>query len=90
MDKPDCKDHKTSLPHYGKDWKALARDLGDLRYKELAGFLDAFSRKILKDAEKDHEAGRTMLGDALFNAWLNLAAARRDTAEAWRISKPFM
>lgn len=70
--------------------KALAEDIGNLRYDALCQFLSHLARKLSKDSSADMARKRTLLALNLLMASGAADKASRAIAEAWRISEPFM
>ena len=76
------------LPEYSP--AALAEVLGDLKYDQLAEFLDHLSKKMATDAEKDRLRGRTQLALALYRAAHHIESSSEAIDKAWEICEPFM
>lgn len=88
-DKRSCKNHKKQLFGIG-DMRAVADAIGDLHYETLAELMKHLHLKVWKDAQKDLEAGRTKLGNALLDASFCIDQTHDFINTAWEVSKPFM
>ncbi|MEM1358160.1 MAG: hypothetical protein AAGF89_08175 [Bacteroidota bacterium] len=82
--------HEATIPHFGKDWNRLAKELGDLRYDELADFLHALSDKINLDGDQDAARQRVKLARELHTAAQGLKESSAAIQRAWIICEPFM
>lgn len=82
--------HDDKIPHYGKDWAALAEALGDLQYDALSNFLLALSEKMAKDADADAGRERHKLAEELYATATKLNEAAVASERAWDICAPFM
>lgn len=82
--------HEATIDHFGKDWDRLAGNLGDLRYDELAAFLQALSEKIELDGDKDAARQRVKLASELHTAAQALQESSTAIQRAWVICEPFM
>lgn len=87
-----------SLSEKHPDWEkvistsptALAETLGNLKYDQLADFLNLLSAKIATDAEKDRLRGRTQLALSLYRAVSHIQQSASAIDKAWHICKPHM
>ena len=68
---------------YAGGLERLARDIGDLRYDALEGFLKLLADKVYLDAGADMSGGRKQLAVELYEAGHHIH-------RAWEISKPHM
>ncbi len=88
-----------SAPEKHPDWDKvlpgyspvdLAEILGDLKYDQLAEFLDHLSTKIRTDAEKDRQRGRSHLALSLYRAANHIKQSAGAIDKAWDICEPYM
>ena len=73
-----------------KELRVMAEEIGDLHYESLYQFLGFLGEKLNKDANKDHDGGRTQLAAKLFEAAELSHQAGDWIHEAWDICKPYM
>lgn len=85
-----CSRHRTYVEGYAGDLKQLARDLVDLRYDSLAGFLKDLGQELAMDSAADKARGRLQLGSALARSVNGVMSAWTYILDAWRISNPHM
>ncbi|MEM6752732.1 MAG: hypothetical protein AAF630_07170 [Cyanobacteria bacterium P01_C01_bin.38] len=81
--------HQTNIEKYDSSLKALAEDIGNLRYDALAEFLKLLSDKINQDAEKDLSRNRVKLAACLKECSLELNQASIAIDKAWEICEPY-
>lgn len=80
--------HPTTIE--GKDLQELAKELGNLRYDVLMGFLTALAADLQRQSEGDRQRGRLKLATALHDAAEDLYGVASDLDWAWSISEPYM
>jgi len=90
MSAPKCEKHSNQITHFGNDFDALAKEIGDLRYDALHELLLKLSNKIKEDANKDREGGRVILSDNLYSLSEMLDFSSKRAKSAWDICEPFM
>ena len=81
--------HKTNIEKYDGSLKALAEDIGNLRYDALAELLKLLSDKINQDGEKYLSRNRVKLAACLKECSLELNEASIAIDKAWEICKPY-
>lgn len=85
----DCSNHPRDVAGI-TDMKELAQIVGDLNYEALKDFFIELRNKFSADAEKDRDAGRKKIADALYQASGHTWHVYYHIDQAWEISKPFM
>lgn len=81
--------HETHVKHYNTV-DELAREVSQLRYDALAGFLLSLAEELADDSDADFLRGRPKLSDALRTASGAVRAASQDIDQAWKICAPRM
>jgi hypothetical protein len=85
----DCSKHKKEVAGI-KSMAFLADEIANLHYHSLHELLYHLSKKISADSERDHEAGREKLADALQYASMSIFESALRMEKVWEVCKPFM
>ncbi len=88
--KSNCSKHTDSITHFGNDFKALAEEIGDLRYDAMYDFFVELSLKIARDAKKDRSGGREELASKLTWLSIKISECTPEVTAVWNICKPYM
>ncbi len=83
-------EHLTEVKDYPRSLKELANEVGFLRYKETAEFLEYLKENIKEQSIADFKRNRKKLSQRLEECSKHLENARKEMEEAWNICKPYM
>jgi len=84
------KEHLTEIKKYPGNLKELADEIGFLRYKETAEFLEYLKENIKEQSVADFKRDRKKLSQRLEECSKHLENARKEMEEAWSICEPYM
>lgn len=81
--------HKRRVEHY-PDHKALAEEIGNLRYDALADLFHELKLKFTKDSNEDLKRKRPKLSGELLAISARMRNAQRAAEKAWDVCEPYM
>jgi len=81
--------HKSKVENYPGSMKALAEEIGDLKYNALSEFLELLADKIEKDGDKDKGRSRIKLASNLHECSDKLRGCKDAIDKAWIICESY-
>lgn len=82
--------HPTNVPGWDGSLAELAAAIENMRYDKTVEFLSHLARCFSERSKKDLEAGRLILGNALYNASHRTVVVKDYVLDAWKICEPYM
>ncbi len=82
--------HGKEIESYVGRLPELAREVTDLRYKELTMFYQYMADYLILDAFKDRTRGRKQLSERLERTAELLTRAGEEMADIWHLCEPYM